>query len=80
MGALTSRQNNDVEEADIGTNHAYKYPPKTGKIISLYLETYNGVCDSIFFCFHNIKPNLFENNHELLIKRIFPFRFCNNFH
>ena len=49
MGALTSRQNNDVEEADIGTNHAYKYPPKTGKIISLYLETYNGVCDSIFF-------------------------------
>lgn len=31
MGALTSRQNADVEETDVGSNHAYKYPPKSGK-------------------------------------------------
>ena len=31
MGALTSRQNAGVEEVDIGVNHAYRYPPKTGK-------------------------------------------------
>ncbi|KAJ8913857.1 hypothetical protein NQ315_003766 [Exocentrus adspersus] len=31
MGALlTSRQNDRVEEIDVGSNHAYKYPPRTG--------------------------------------------------
>ncbi|RZF45308.1 hypothetical protein LSTR_LSTR011124 [Laodelphax striatellus] len=30
MGALTSRQNAGVEEVDIVSNHAYKYPPKSG--------------------------------------------------
>lgn len=30
MGSLTSRQNADVEETDVSSNHAYKYPPKTG--------------------------------------------------
>lgn len=32
MGAITSRQNAGVEEVDIGVNHAYRYPPKSGKI------------------------------------------------
>lgn len=32
MGAaLTSRQNADVEDTDISANHAYRYPPKSGK-------------------------------------------------
>lgn len=31
MGALTSRQNAGVEEADVVSNHAYKYPPRSGK-------------------------------------------------
>lgn len=31
MGSIASRQNADVEEADIGSNHAYKYPPKSGQ-------------------------------------------------
>ncbi|XP_048479551.1 E3 ubiquitin-protein ligase MGRN1 isoform X2 [Plutella xylostella] len=30
MGALTSRQNAGVEEADVVSNHAYKYPPRSG--------------------------------------------------
>ncbi|KAK9512171.1 hypothetical protein O3M35_000650 [Rhynocoris fuscipes] len=30
MGALTSRQNAGVEEVDVVSNHAYKYPPKSG--------------------------------------------------
>nr|CAD7443160.1 unnamed protein product [Timema bartmani] len=30
MGALTSRQNAGVEEVDIVSNHAYKYPPRSG--------------------------------------------------
>ncbi|CAH0747862.1 unnamed protein product [Diatraea saccharalis] len=30
MGALTSRQNAGVEEADVISNHAYKYPPRSG--------------------------------------------------
>ncbi|XP_075220083.1 mahogunin ring finger 1 [Lycorma delicatula] len=30
MGAFTSRQNAGVEEVDIVSNHAYKYPPKSG--------------------------------------------------
>ncbi|CAH1399245.1 unnamed protein product [Nezara viridula] len=30
MGALASRQNAGVEEVDIVSNHAYKYPPKSG--------------------------------------------------
>ncbi|XP_069180631.1 probable E3 ubiquitin-protein ligase MGRN1 isoform X4 [Procambarus clarkii] len=34
MGAITSRQNAGVEEVDIGVNHAYKYPPKSGNYFS----------------------------------------------
>ncbi|KAL7307725.1 hypothetical protein TKK_0000400 [Trichogramma kaykai] len=30
MGSFTSRQNAGVEEVDIVSNHAYKYPPRTG--------------------------------------------------
>ncbi|VVC96621.1 unnamed protein product [Leptidea sinapis] len=30
MGAFTSRQNAGVEEADVVSNHAYKYPPRSG--------------------------------------------------
>ncbi|XP_019545169.3 probable E3 ubiquitin-protein ligase MGRN1 [Aedes albopictus] len=30
MGALASRQNATVEEADISANHQYKYPPRSG--------------------------------------------------
>lgn len=30
MGAFASRQNAGVEEIDINTTHAYRYPPKTG--------------------------------------------------
>ncbi|XP_063225764.1 E3 ubiquitin-protein ligase MGRN1 isoform X2 [Bacillus rossius redtenbacheri] len=30
MGALTSRQHVGVEEVDIVSNHAYKYPPRSG--------------------------------------------------
>lgn len=30
MGSLTSRQNAAVEEADVGSDHAYKYPPRSG--------------------------------------------------
>lgn len=31
MGSLTSRQNAGVEEVDIVSNHAYKYPPRSGQ-------------------------------------------------
>lgn len=32
MGALlTTRQHDGVEEVDIVSNHAYKYPPRSGK-------------------------------------------------
>ncbi|PNF24909.1 RING finger protein 157 [Cryptotermes secundus] len=30
MGALTSRQHAGIEEVDIVSNHAYKYPPRSG--------------------------------------------------
>lgn len=30
MGALASRQNATVEEADVTANHQYKYPPRSG--------------------------------------------------
>jgi hypothetical protein len=30
MGSLTSRQNAGVEEVDVSSNHAYKYPPRSG--------------------------------------------------
>ncbi|KAF5271935.1 hypothetical protein FQA39_LY07952 [Lamprigera yunnana] len=30
MGAITSRQHAGVEEVDISSNHAYKYPPRSG--------------------------------------------------
>lgn len=35
MGSITSRQNAAVEEADISANHAYKYPPRAGKLDSI---------------------------------------------
>ena len=31
MGSLISRQNEGVEEVDVASNHAYKYPPRSGK-------------------------------------------------
>ncbi|MPC12101.1 RING finger protein 157 [Portunus trituberculatus] len=34
MGALASRQSAGVEEVDIGVNHAYRYPPKSGNYFS----------------------------------------------
>lgn len=34
MGALTSRQNAGVEEQDSGSNHAYKYPPRSGNSLN----------------------------------------------
>lgn len=42
MGALTSRQNAGVEEADVVSNHAYKYPPRSGKndLIMLTVMSY----------------------------------------
>lgn len=36
MGSLTSRQNAGVEEVDIVSNHAYKYPPRSGLFILFY--------------------------------------------
>lgn len=30
MGTTLSRQNADVEEADVTVNQPYKYPPRTG--------------------------------------------------
>lgn len=30
MGALATRQHAGVEEVDIISNHAYKYPPRSG--------------------------------------------------
>lgn len=41
MGSFVSRQNAAVEEADVGLNHPYKYPPRTGK--------YNNIA-VVFFC------------------------------
>ncbi|XP_066965186.1 probable E3 ubiquitin-protein ligase MGRN1 isoform X8 [Macrobrachium rosenbergii] len=34
MGSIASRQNAGVEEVDIGVNHAYRYPPKSGNYFS----------------------------------------------
>lgn len=36
MGSLTSRQNAGVEEVDIVSNHAYKYPPRSGLFLLFY--------------------------------------------
>lgn len=30
MGSFASRQNAAVEETDVSSNHAYKYPPRSG--------------------------------------------------
>lgn len=32
MGALTSRQQVDAEEAEFIATHAYRFPPKSGKL------------------------------------------------
>jgi hypothetical protein len=32
MGSLASRQHAGVEEVDVVSNHAYKYPPRSGTI------------------------------------------------
>ena len=40
MGNFFSRQNDGVEEVDLGPSHTYKYPPKAGeylKIIMIWL-------------------------------------------
>lgn len=35
MGALLStRQHDGIEEIDIGPNHVYRYPPRSGEIIN----------------------------------------------
>lgn len=40
MGSLTSRQHAGVEEVDVVSNHAYKYPPRSGTSIMNFLENY----------------------------------------
>lgn len=59
MGALTSRQNAGVEEVDIVSNHAYKYPPKSGKFQNFLpsirnyrklLYVYDIVSELLFVC------------------------------
>lgn len=50
MGALTSRQSGGVEEVDIGVNHAYRYPPKSGQWCQGQITSgisYNG-CPVVF--------------------------------
>lgn len=37
MGALTSRQNPGVEEVDVISTHAYKYPPRSGEPLFFFL-------------------------------------------
>lgn len=54
MGALTSRQNAGVEEADVVSNHAYKYPPRSGKWNFTNLITF--IYCRIVFC----KPDAFS--------------------
>lgn len=42
MGALlTTRQNDGVEEVDIASNHAYRYPPRSGTYIVILFFVYN---------------------------------------
>lgn len=44
MGALTSRQHAGVEEVDVVSNHAYKYPPRSGKAEnSLLFTTFSSI-------------------------------------
>lgn len=67
MGALTSRQNADVEETDVASNHAYKYPPKSGMHIhSLLVIDYNRffllLSNKLFYLLNGVdstKINLF---------------------
>lgn len=43
MGALlTTRQHDGIEEIDIGPNHVYRYPPRSGelKIIIVLINIY----------------------------------------
>lgn len=55
MGSLTSRQNAGVEEVDIVSNHAYKYPPRSGqygKSVMTFAFTIYLIClhsNNIFF-------------------------------
>lgn len=35
MGAITSRQHAGVEEVDIVSTHAYKYPPRSGLFLQI---------------------------------------------
>lgn len=37
MGAITSRQHAGVEEADVVSNHAYKYPPRSGSCLCPFI-------------------------------------------
>lgn len=44
MGALASRQHAGVEEADVVSNHAYKYPPRSGSYMTSINNSYfNGL-------------------------------------
>lgn len=40
MGALASRQHAGVEEADVVSNHAYKYPPRSGSYMTSINNSY----------------------------------------
>lgn len=40
MGAFSSRQNAGVEEADVVSNHAYKYPPRSGMSFIFFFVCY----------------------------------------
>lgn len=52
MGSLTSRQNAGVEEVDIVSNHAYKYPPRSGKYCPLFFSRF-------LFCAHVPEAGVF---------------------
>lgn len=70
MGALTSRQNAGVEEADVVSNHAYKYPPRSGK--------WNFSCDYLFIlscCLPSTNPtNLNANSDSKLRSQFSSFK------
>lgn len=53
MGSFVSRQNAAVEEADVGLNHPYKYPPRNGKY-SKYLEQVNFHCFEAMYPIHSM--------------------------
>lgn len=61
MGSLTSRQNAGVEEVDITSNHAYKYPPRSGiEFIIMEDITLYSIYLFIFFLFFTKLVNTCE--------------------